>query len=101
MMSNKLLVLWVLILLLTTPAVALSDCLNFGRVDNYYIKGAHMVIFYEGMRSIAKVEIPYCTLYENSNIRLTRTYTCENDKIIVDGAECMIGTVSSVAAGSF
>jgi hypothetical protein len=96
-MRNKLLSLWVLIFLLTAPAVALSDCVDLGRATSLYIQGAHTVIFYVGMRAVAQVEIPYCNIYQDSIIRLTRAYTCENDKIIVDGEQCIIGTVSSGA----
>ena len=99
-MRKKLLSLWIVILLSAAPTVALSDCVDLGRVSSYYIQGAHTVIFYVGMRPVAQVEIPYCNIYQDSNIRLTRTYTCDNDKVIVDGEQCMIGTVSSGATNS-
>ena len=97
-MRNKLLVLCVLIFLLTVPTVARSDCLDLGRANSYYIQGGHTVIFYVGPKPLAEVEIPYCILYQDSIIRLTRTYTCDTDKIVVDGAQCIIGTVSSAAS---
>jgi len=96
-MRNKLFVLWMLLSLLFTPAVALSDCLNLGQANNYYIQGAHAIIFYYGMRPLARVEIPNCNLYRDSTIRLTTNYTCDNDKIMIDGEQCSIGTVSSAA----
>ena len=99
-MRNKFLSLWVLIFLSTAPAVALSDCVDLGRASDYYVQGGHTVIFYVGKRPVAQVEIPYCNLYQDSIIRLTRTYTCDSDKIIVDGEQCMIGTVSSAATSS-
>ncbi len=49
------------------------------------------------MRTVAQIEIPYCNIYQDSIIRLTRAYPCENDKIIVDGEQCIIGTVTSGA----
>ncbi len=99
-MRNKLLSLWIVIFLLTAPTVALSDCVDLGRASSYYIQGGHVVVFYVGMRPVAYVEIPYCNIYQDSIIGLSRTYTCDNDKIIVDGEVCMIGTVSSGATTS-
>ena len=99
-MRNKLLSFWVLIFLLTSPAIALSDCVDLSGANDYYIQGGHTVIFFAGKRPVARVEIPYCTLYQDSIIRLTRNYTCDTDKIIVDGEQCAIGTVSSAATGS-
>jgi hypothetical protein len=99
-MRNKLLSLWVFIFLSTAPAVALSDCVDLGRASDYFIQGGHTVIFYVGKRPVARVEIPYCNIYQDSSIRLTRTYTCDSDKIIVDDEQCIIGTVSSAATSS-
>ena len=95
LMRNKFLGLGVLIILLTAPAVALSDCVDLGRANNQYIQGAHAVIFYAGMKPVARVEVPYCMLYQDSIIRLTRTYACDGDQLVVDGGLCIIGTLSS------
>ena len=99
-MRDKLLPLSILIFLSTAPAVALSDCVDLGRATEYYIQGGHTVIFYVGRRPVAHVEIPYCNLHQDSTIRLIKTYTCDSDKIIVDGEKCTIGTVSSAAPSS-
>jgi len=96
-MRNKLLALLILVSLLITPAVVLSDCLDLGQANSYYIQGGHAIIFYDGMRPLARVEIPNCNLYQDSTIRLTKSYTCDSDKILVDGVQCNIGTVSSAA----
>jgi len=94
-MKNKLLVLSIPIFLLITPAVALSVCFDLGQADSYYIQGAHAIIFYEGIRPLARVVVPNCDLYQDSTIRLTTNYTCDTDRIIVDGKQCTIETVSS------
>lgn len=90
-------VMAVIMLLLMPPAVASADCLDLGRANNYYVEGSHGIIFYAGMRPIAFVTIPYCLVYSDSSIRLSRSYMCDTDRIIVDGSECVIGSISSTA----
>ena len=92
-MMNKFLVLLALMTILAAPGVALSDCTDLALADSSYVQGAHTVIFYRGRRPLARLEVPYCQLYPDSEIRLTKTYTCDTDSIIVDGQQCMIGTV--------
>jgi len=94
-MGNKLFVLWGLIFLLTGPALCLSECVDLGRADSHGIQGAHTVIFYTGMKPVARITTPYCILYQDSIIHLIKPYTCDADRIIVDGGQCVIGTVSS------
>ena len=94
-MRNKLLILWVLIFVLTAPAVVRSECVDLGRADSHYIQGAHSVVFYTGNRPIARVTMLHCALYQDSTIRLTKTYVCDRDRIIVDGEQCVIGGVST------
>ena len=94
-MGNILFVLWGILFLLTGPALCLSECVDLGRADSHGIQGAHTVIFYTGMKPVARVEVPYCMLYQDSIIRLTRTYACDGDQLVVDGALCIIGTLSS------
>ena len=88
-------------LALFTPAIAFCDCLYLNRANDLYFEGAHTIIFYAGRRAIAQVTIPYCTLYSDSTIRLTTDYTCDTDRIIVDGKECIIGTLLSATTSTF
>jgi hypothetical protein len=50
---------------------------------------------------IARVDVPYCTLDPSSSIRLLKSYVCSGDKIIIDGAGCMIMNVFSSSTGSY
>ena len=88
-------------LVVVTPAIAVCDCVDLSQTSTYYISGAHTIIFYVGRMPRAQVSVPYCTLYSDSNIRLMRGYTCDTDRVVVDGAECMIGTLLSSTTSDF
>ena len=88
-------------LVVVTPTTSVCDCVDLGRVSDYYFEGAHTILFYVGRRPHARVDLPYCTLYSDSTIRITRTYTCDTDRIVVDGEECQIGTVTSASTSAF
>jgi hypothetical protein len=83
------------------PDLATSDCINLGRSTSHYIQGAHTVIFYEGMRPVASLEVPYCSIGRESVIRLTKSYVCDNDNIMIDDDVCSIMTVSSSSARGY
>jgi hypothetical protein len=103
--SGGLTIAFVLVFLVSAvlffPDFAASDCINLGRSTSYYIQGAHSIIFYEGMRPVAFVDVPYCSIGRESIIRLTKNYVCDFDDIIIDGDVCSIMTVSSSAARSY
>ena len=86
---------------LSFPDAATSDCVDLTRTTSYYVQGAHTIIFYEGMRPVALVEVPYCAIRQESNVRLTKNYLCDFDDILIDGDACSIMTVSSSAARSY
>ena len=88
-------------LVVVTPTIAVCDCLYLNRATDYYFEGAHTIIFYAGRRPIAQASVPYCIVYSNSTIRLTTDYTCDTDRIVVDGEECQIGTVTSASTSAF
>jgi len=83
------------------PTIAACDCVDLGRANDFYIEGAHTILFYAGRRPYAQVSLPYCILYSDSSIRLTTSYTCDTDRIVVDGEECMIGSVKSASTSQF
>ena len=90
-----------LFVFLSFPLAATSDCVDLRRSTSYYVQGAHTVIFYEGMRPVALMEVPYCAIRPESDIRLTKDYLCDFDNLIIDGGPCSIMTVSSSAARSY
>src|SRR5512135_1636582 len=93
-------VLMVLVIVLLCPALVLSDCVDLKRASSTYVQGGHSVIFYEGVRPIARVDIPYCFINLTSSIRLTTSYVCDGDNIIIDGSECIITTIASGSTSS-
>lgn len=100
-MRKKILILFGFAILLLLPTLASSDCVDLGRSTSWYIQGGHKIIFYEGMRPIAFLDISYCAMNSSSDIRLLKNYICNNDNIIIDGVQCSIMTVSSAASGSY
>jgi hypothetical protein len=99
-MRKKLLILLALSIL-SFPGIAFSDCVDLGRSTSWYVQGSHSIIFYGGLMPIARVDVPYCTLDPSSSIRLLKSYVCSGDKIIIDGAGCMIMNVFSSSTGSY
>ena len=83
------------------PNLVLSDCLDFGRVTNWDIQGENTIIFYSQYKPVAKIVLRDCTVNSSSNVRLTKTYMCDNDTLIIDGEECAIMSIKSAASGSF
>ncbi len=100
-MGKKVVVLLGVAIVLLSPAVVLPDCVDLGRSTSWYVQGSHSIIFYGGLMPIARVDIPYCALNPSSSIRLLKNYVCSGDKIIIDGAGCMIMNVFSSSTGAY
>ena len=100
-MTKKIWILLFFSIFALSANLALADCLDLGSANSWYIEGAHTVVFYRGQRPMARVEVPYCTIYPDSQLRLTKSYMCDSDRIIVDGTPCTIMTISSASGGSF
>jgi hypothetical protein len=94
-MRRKRLILLGLVLLLL-PYLAWADCLDVSRTTSYYIQGAHEVILYSRNTPVAYISVPWCNIFSDSSVRVTKGYLCDSDKIIVDGEACPIFTVRSV-----
>jgi len=100
-MRKKIIILLGLGIMLLSPSVVLPDCISLGRSTSSYVEGSHAIIFYEGLRPIARLEVPYCALSPSSSIRLIESYVCDGDKIMIDDSACMIMTVSSASTVSY
>ena len=79
--------------LLIFPTFVSADCANLERFNNWILESSHTVIFYDGKKPLARVEIPNCEIFPLSTIRLIDSYVCESDRILVDGVACQIITV--------
>jgi len=100
-MERKILVLLGLVILLLKPTLALSDCVDLKRSTGWYVQGAHTIIFYDGNRPLAAVDVWNCTVNPSSDIRLLQNYVCDADKIVVDGEKCNIMTVYSASGRTY
>jgi hypothetical protein len=79
------------------PNLASGDCADVSRYTDMYVQGGHTLILYRGSTPVAFLSIPYCTLTSTSDIRLTKSYICDGEKVIVDGEACTILSVQSTS----
>ncbi len=79
------------------PTVLQADCLSLGGYTSFAFEGDRKIIVYRGARPIASLRLESCRVSQNSSVLLVRSHTCNNDKIIVDGEECTIFSVDSLA----
>jgi hypothetical protein len=104
-METSKLILLGLAILLFLPAVVFSDCLIFGAAGpvSWYIQNERTIVFYDPLRTtpIAQVTLQTCRVDQSSDIRLSKKYLCDTDKIIVDNRPCNIMTITSTSSGSF
>jgi len=89
-----------LLFLVFLPGLAISDCLDFSRVTSWYVQDENTIIAYRQNTPVAKIVLEDCTVNASSNIRLLKSYVCDEDKIMVDGEECVIMTLTSASGGS-
>ncbi len=101
-MTKKILILFCLAFLpLFLENLALADCLDFSKTKSWYVEGRHTIVFYSGMMPIARMEVPYCRILVDSQLRMTKKYMCDTDRIIVDGDTCAISSITSASGSSF
>jgi len=93
-----------LMVVLLVPNVVFSDCLTVVRSGpvNWYIEDERTIVFYGvwGIAPIAKVTLQTCRVNESSDIRLSKRYLCDSDKIIVDNRPCSIMAITSASGSS-
>lgn len=94
-MGKKTVVLLSFAMFLLSPNPALADCVSLVGFTDWFAEDAHNVVFYRGSRPLGTLNIPVCAINPSSTIRLSKSYVCDSDKIIIDGEECTIMTVTS------
>jgi hypothetical protein len=87
--------------LLFSPILAISDCTDFGRVTSWSVQNENTIIYYSRNTPVAKIVLQDCTVNSSSNIRVTKSYMCDEDSLIIDGQECAIMELTSASSGSF
>lgn len=96
-MRNKKVLLLSFVILLLSSNLALADCVSLAGFTDWFAKDTHNVIFYRGSRPLGTLNVPDCSIKPSSTILLNTSYVCDSDKIIIDGEECAIMTVTSAA----
>ena len=97
-MKKKIFILLSFSILLFSPNLVLSDCLDLGGFTSWKVEGDHTILFYRQNSPMAKVNLKGCTVTASSNIRLPKSYMCNSDILIVDGQECTIMTITSASS---
>jgi hypothetical protein len=80
------------VLLLYSTLVS-ADCLDLERFTSWVVEDTHTIVFYAGVKPIARLEIPNCEIQPTSKIRLIRSYVCDSDEIEIDGEACRMISV--------
>ncbi len=87
-----------ILMFLFFPTLALSDCTDLGRSTGWAAQDNQTIIYYRGNAPLATIVLQDCTVNGSSSIRLLKTYVCDDDKVLVDGQECAIMSVTSASA---
>jgi len=87
---------FVLLLLFFPTSLLWADCVNLARYNSYVVENDKRIIFYRGSSPIAAATLQDCRVEPQSDIRLTTTYMCESDKIIIDGQQCNLLSLDSM-----
>ena len=96
-MKTILLILLILGLSWLVPEVLRADCVGLGGYTSWAPEDDQKIIFYRGSRPIAAVKLQDCKAYSDSSIRLVKSYVCGGDKMFIDGHECRLFSVDSLA----
>jgi len=77
-------------------SAALADCIDLSHASNWSDVNTHKIIMYEDGKAIAVLNIPHCTIYSTSNIKLTNSTICDKDKIIVSEQFCKVYSIKKL-----
>ena len=93
-MKTRILLLFGLGVLLFPPTLASSDCTDLGRSTGVSVLDDKTIVYYVGNQPLAQIVLQDCTVNASSNIRLLKNYVCDSDRVVVDGQECAIMTLT-------
>ena len=99
-MKKSIFILLCLGIFLAVPNLAVSDCVDFGRVTGWYVQDENTIIAYRQDTPAAKIVLRDCTVNSSSNIRFLKSYICDSDSLLIDGEECAIMSLISASSGS-
>lgn len=89
-MKKKIIVLFILGVFLFLPTLVSADCVDLGKFTSWVLESEHKIIFYMGVKPIARLEVQDCEIQPSSSIRLSKSYVCDSDEIVIDGNTCNI-----------
>ncbi len=95
-MSVKSIIVISFVLFFFSAGLLWADCMDFSRSTSYAVEGSQKIIFYRGSVPFASVVLQDCMVNPNSNVRLTKQYMCDSDKVVVDGEECNLVSLDSL-----
>ena len=85
----------ILLSFLFSPYLVQADCVSLEGYTSWVPEGDLQIAFYRGSRPIGVLTLQGCRINRNSTIRLIKSYVCDEDTILIDGAECQLMSVSS------
>jgi len=85
--------LFIVLCISFTCSSAQADCINLSLASNWSDINTHKIIMYENGKAIAVLVIPQCTIYNTSDIKLTNSTICDQDKIIVSEQFCTVHSI--------
>jgi hypothetical protein len=74
-------------------SLAQADCIDLSQASNWSDINTHKIIMYEDGKAIAVLVIPHCNIYNTSEIKLTNSTICDQDKIIVSEQFCIVQSI--------
>lgn len=73
--------------------LAHADCVGVYSANSWEFLDSHSIILYDFSKPLAVLRIPWCNVFNLSDICLTENNICEGDKLIVDNERCEIREV--------
>lgn len=64
--------------------LAHADCVGVYSANSWEFLDSHSIILFDFSKPLAVLRIPWCNVFNLSDICLTENYICDGDKIIVD-----------------
>jgi len=92
-MRKEIIILVILGVFLFLPTIVSADCVDLGKFTSWVLESQHKIIFYVGVKPIARLEVQDCEIQPSSSIRLIQSYMCDSDEIIIDDHKCSIISV--------
>ena len=89
-MKQIVILLLIFSMALSFPILVSADCVDLGKFTRWIFESEHKIIFYMGVKPIARLEVQDCQIQPSSSIRLIKSYVCDSDEIVIDGNTCNI-----------